>query len=66
MSEEDQKRYAAYLQQADQSGTEPDNPLQEVKRIRQQQLQVCDLNKRQEMAQMLKQTGQQESAEQGG
>lgn len=57
MEHDDALRYAEYLaQQTQEAGlNEPDNPLEQVKQVRQQQLLACDLEKRREMAQMLKQ-----------
>lgn len=59
METEDERRYAAFLAQ-EEAGQKPDDPLQQIKNIRKQQLLVCDMEKRREMAQMLEQQGEEE------
>ena len=60
METEDERRYADFLAQQE-AGQEPEDPLQQVKNIRKQQLLVCDLEKRREMAQMLGRQSKDES-----
>lgn len=60
METEDERRYAAFLAQQE-AGQEAEDPLQQVKNIRKQQLLVCDLEKRREMAQMLEQQSKDKS-----
>lgn len=56
MKNDDEQRYANYLAQQQQQDNQPEeNPLEEVRKIRAEQLAACDLKKHQEMAQMRKQ-----------
>ncbi|GEM_PF-3459173 len=52
MQNDDEKRYAEYLAQQEQGTAESDNPLEEVRKVRAEQLAACDLKKHQEMAKM--------------
>ena len=52
MQNDDEKRYAEYLAQQEQGTAESDNPLEEVRKVRAEQLAACDLQKHQEMAKM--------------
>lgn len=58
---DDEKRYADYLAQQEQRNTpgdtsdNPQDPLEQVRQIRAEQLAACDLQKHKEMAQMRKQ-----------
>lgn len=54
MKNNDEQRYADYLAQQQDNQPE-DNPLEEVRKIRAEQLAACDLKKHQEIAQMRKQ-----------
>lgn len=55
MKNDDEQRYAEYLAQQQEDNQTEDNPLEEVRKIRAEQLAACDLKKHQEMAQMRKQ-----------
>lgn len=52
MKNDDEQRYAEYLAQQQEDNQTEDNPLEEVRKIRAEQLAACDLKKHQEMAQM--------------
>lgn len=53
-TKDDEQRYAEYLAQQQADDQEEDNPLEEVRKIRAEQLAACDLKKHQEMAKMRK------------
>ena len=57
MKQNDEERYAAFLVKEDNAERQAD-PLMQVCNIRKQQLLLCDLEKRKDMAQMMEQDSQ--------